>query len=129
MPPLLPLRVTIRRTAGLYLAAFFLGVAAAPHRHLNGLEDLLFDQRSDSGVLVLADGTETVGGPAFDAARSHRDVPCLACFSGDFVAAPGPAVGFVAILTPLPNSGAPPEAAGPDPHLGETSSRAPPRIS
>jgi len=122
-------RAVIRRAAGIYLAAFFLAVAAAPHHHLNGVEDLLLDQRSDSGILVLADGTPSGPGPAFDPARFHRDVPCLACFSGDFVAAPAPAVAFVAILSPLPNRGTLPAAAVFDPHFTETSSRAPPSIS
>jgi len=123
------LRLAIRRSVGLYLAAFFLAVAAAPHHHLNGVEDLLLDQRSDSGILVLAGGTPGGPGPAFDAARFHRDEPCLACFSGDFVAAPAPAVVFVAVLSPLPNRGTLPAAAVPESHLPETSSRAPPRIS
>jgi len=123
------LRVAIRRSVGAYLAAFFLAVAAAPRHHLNGVEDLLLDQRSDSGILVLADGTPGSPGPAFDPARFHRDVPCLACFSGDFVAAPAPAVAFVAVLSPLPNRGTLPAVAVPEPDFTETSSRAPPRIS
>jgi hypothetical protein len=65
----------------------------------------------------------------FDPARFHRDVPCLACFSGDFVAAPAPTVAFVAVLSPLSNRGTLPAAAVPEPHFTETSSRAPPRVS
>ena len=118
-----------RRIAGIYLSLFFLAVAAAPHHHLNGLEDLLLDQRSDSGILVLGDGAPSGPGPAFDPARFHRDVPCLACFSGDFVAAPAPAVAFVAVFSPLPNPAPLPAAAVPEPAFPETSSRAPPRIS
>jgi hypothetical protein len=123
------LRVAIRQSFGVYLAAFFLAVAAAPHHHLNGVEDLLLDQRSDSGILVLADRTPGGPRPALDPARFHRDLPCIACFSGDFVAAPAPAVAFVAVLSPLLNRGPRPAAAACEPHFTETSSRAPPRIS
>lgn len=114
---------------GIYLAAFFLAVAAAPHHHLNGVEDLLLDQRSDSGILVVADRTAFGAGPAFDSTRFHRDVPCLACFSGDFVAAPAPAIALVARLSPLPMQ--PPRLAPgiPEVLFTETPSRAPPGIS
>ena len=81
------LRVAVRRSVGISLAAFFFAVAAAPHHHLNGVEDLLLDECSDSGILVLAEGTPGGRAPVFDPARLHRDLPCLACFSGDFVAA------------------------------------------
>jgi hypothetical protein len=121
--------IAVRRSVGIYLAAFFLAVAAAPHHHLNSVEDLLLDQCSDSGILVLADGTPGGRAPMFDPARFHRGVPCLACFSGDFVAAPAPTVAFVAVLSPLSNRGTLPAAAVPEPHFTETSSRAPPRVS
>jgi hypothetical protein len=122
------LPVATRRAAGIYLAVFFLAVVAVPHHHVNGVEDLLLDQRSDSGILALADETPGGPGPAFDPVRFHRDVPCLACFSGDFVAAPAPAVAFVAVLSPLPNRRSLPAEAVPELHFSETSSRAPPPI-
>jgi len=123
------LREAARRAAGIYLAAFFLAVAGAPHHHCNDAEDLLLDQRSDSGTLVRAEGTPVGPGPAVTPMRLDRDVPCLACFSGDFVAAPATYMAFVATLTPLPALSAP--AAGGFHQLlaAETSSRAPPGIS
>lgn len=119
-----------RQAAGSYLALFFLAAAAAPHHHINDLEDLLFDQRSDSGVIV-----QTVGIPAqpgtlcWDRFRLVEDVPCLACFLGDFVCAPVHAHVFVAVLTPLSRIEQAPGPAIPDLLPARSSSRAPPRPS
>src|SRR5262249_4866708 len=79
------LRSGYRRASAAYLALFFLAVAAAPHHHLNGLEDLLLDQRSDSGILIQTIGAQgTSEAPAINPYRVVHDVPCLACFTGDF---------------------------------------------
>jgi hypothetical protein len=119
-----------RRAAGLYLCLFFLAVAAAPHQHLNGLEDLLLDQRSDSGVLVQASGPPgTADAPALDASTVVRDIPCLACFTRDFVAAPQASFLLAASLTRLPLVPAPPLSATPELAPADTPSRAPPGIS
>ncbi|HTD52747.1 MAG TPA: hypothetical protein VK780_06965 [Thermoanaerobaculia bacterium] len=119
-----------RRAAASYLLLFFLAVAAAPHHHLNDLEDLLLDQRSDSGILVQtidsADGNTT---PEFHPARVVHDVSCLACFTRDFVCATTDSFLLVAILTPLPLVPTLPATATPALVPADASSRAPPRIS
>jgi hypothetical protein len=123
-------RATWRRAAAVYLTLFFLAVAAAPHHHLNGLEDLLLDQRSDSGLVVETDafsGSSEI--PAIGTFSLVPDSPCLACFSSDFVAAPGPVIQFTGRLERL---SAPPVAypqSDPDPAPRDTASRAPPSLS
>jgi hypothetical protein len=122
--------IRCRRAAGLYLCLFFLAVAAAPHHHLNGLEDLLLDERSDSGVLVQTGGPPgTASAPALNSSTVVRDVPCLACFTRDFVAAPQASFLLVALLTRLPLIPAPPLSATPELAPADTPSRAPPSIS
>ena len=119
----------VRGFVGAYLAAFFLVVAAAPHHHVNDAEDLLLDQRSDSGILVRVEAVSLDSRSGLIPGRLDRDVPCLACFSGDFVAAPAPAIAFLATLTPL---AAPSDSISlPTPRLLvlDTSSRAPPAVS
>jgi hypothetical protein len=120
----------VRRAGAIYFALFFLAVAAAPHHHLNGIEDLLLDQRSDSGLIAQVSGSVgTRQEPALNAIRFARDFPCLACFNGDFVAAPTPVVAFNATLTPLSAPVVPPNPAAPALLPAEAASRAPPRIS
>ncbi len=119
-----------RRATGLYLVLFFLAVAAAPHHHLNDLEDLLLDQRSDSGILVQTlDTAARDAAPAFHPARVVRDVSCLACFTRDFVCATTDSFLLVAILTPLPLVPALPATATPALVPADASSRAPPFFS
>jgi hypothetical protein len=119
-----------RRAGATYFALFFLAVAAAPHRHLNGLEDLLLDQRSDSGLITQAFGPPgTRQEPAVNPFRTIQDFPCLACFGGDFVAAPTPVILFTATLTPLSAPTVPPDSAAPALLPAEATSRAPPRAS
>jgi hypothetical protein len=120
----------VRRAGAIYFAFFFLAVAAAPHHHLNGLEDLLLDQRSDSGLVTQVLGPPgTRQQPAVNPFQTVRDFPCLACFGGDFVAAPAPVIAFAATLTPLSISPVPPCLAEPAPLPAEATSRAPPRAS
>ncbi len=118
-----------RRGASAYLALFFMAVAAAPHHHLNSLEDLLLDQRSDSGTIVVAEGTPAVGVSALHAAHVVSDVPCPACFLGDFVCGPAASFLFVAKLAPLTLPSDRPEPATPALIPAETSSRSPPIVS
>jgi hypothetical protein len=119
-----------RRAAGVYLVLFFLAVTAAPHHHLNGLEDLLLDQRSDSGILVQTVGPVETGGPAgMNPYRLVQDVPCLACFTRDFVCAPAAAFFLFASFSPLPLAPPPPDSATPELIPADPLSRAPPRIS
>jgi len=119
-----------RRAAGFYLCLFFLAVAAAPHHHLNDLEDLLLDQNSDSGILVQTTGPAgTAAVPALNSSRVVRDIACLACFTRDFVAAPTASFLLIAVFAPLPLIPVLPLAATPALVPAETSSRAPPNIS
>ncbi len=119
-----------RQVVGGHLALFLLTVAAAPHDHINGLEDLVLDQRSDSGIVVQTPGSVRSGiAPAWKSSRLLRDVPCLACFTGDFVAAPVASMVFVTRLTPLRPRAAAPDVTTPERIGIETSSRAPPALS
>jgi hypothetical protein len=119
-----------RRAAGLYCVLFFLAVTAAPHHHLNDLEDLLLDQRSDSGLVVLQCGTaERTVGEALQSCSITRDVACLACFTRDFVSVPTSAFTLVAVFARLPLRPEPPAIATPQLLPAETSSRAPPLSS
>ena len=119
-----------RRGASAYLALFFLVVAAAPHHHLNSLEDLLLDQRSDSGLLLRPVGPGSPSGfPSLNPVEIVRDVPCLACFTGDFVCGATMSFLFVPRLTPLALSPALLEAAIPELVPAEPSSRSPPSLS
>src|SRR5215831_263942 len=119
-----------RRASAAYLALFFLAVAAAPHHHLNGLEDLLLDQRSDSGILIQTIGAQgTSEAPAINPYRVVHDVPCLACFTGDFVCGAPASFLLVAAFAPLLLLPAPPVAAMPAVPAADPSSRAPPLFS
>lgn len=120
-------RARWRVGVGTYLLFFLVAVAASPHHHVNGFEDLVFDQPSDSGVVVESDGQPgTPAAPAIAAFRIVDDVPCLACFSSDFAAAPTPRVALARTLEPLSQSPEPASRAEPEPLPRETSSRAPP---
>ena len=115
------------RATAAYLVLFFLSVAAAPHHHINGLEDLLLDQPSDSGRVVENGGPiGTRDAPAYDSFWIVDDDPCLACFSNDFVAAPVASTVFVARLEPRAIRPEPASKKSPDPVPQESASRAPP---
>ena len=123
-------RLRCRRYASMYLALFFLAVAAAPHRHLNDLQDLLLDQRSDSGIVVQPIGPAGASEAlTFRAIRFVPDAPCLACFTRDFVCAPTAVFLVVANLGPLPLLPSLPDVATPALVLADAASRAPPRDS
>jgi len=124
------IRAVWRRAASLYFAFFFVAVAAAPHYHLNGLEDLLLDERSDSGNLTLAAGPEAVpGSTALNPFVSVKDVPCLACFTQDFFCAPTASIVFVPQLERLDIGHAPAAISTPRLVPRDSSSRAPPSFS
>lgn len=119
-----------RRAVSAYLGLFFVAVAAAPHHHLNGLEDLLLDQRSDSGVLTE---TPASAGTAAEAALYSfyfvKDIPCLACFTHDFFCSAASSTAFVARLERLELGLQTADVSTPALLPVETSSRAPPRLS
>lgn len=124
------IRPWIRRCGAAYLALFFVAVAAASHHHINGLEDFLLDQPSDSGVVVESGSrVGTSGAPAWNTFRIVEDDACPACFNGDFVAAPSPPVSVFFGLTVSRSCS--PEASLLGPALLPTdgSSRAPPTLS
>jgi hypothetical protein len=119
-----------RRGAGIYLAVFFLTVTAAPHHHLNDLEDLILDQRSDSGTIIQAIGPATAPGAlTFRPVQLIPDVPCPACFTRDFSCAPTAPFVLVADLGLLPPLPSPPDLARPALTLADAVSRAPPTRS
>jgi hypothetical protein len=111
-----------------YLALFLLAVAAAPHRHLNDLEDLSLDQRSDSGIILQGTGRASLAeGPALRPIRLLRDFACPACFTSDFLCAPTASFLFGAGLGVRPSCLCLADAAMPALPLVEAASRAPPR--
>jgi hypothetical protein len=118
-----------RRAAGVYLGLFFLAVAAAPHDHINGFEDLLLDQPSDSG-LVFETPEPSLGGAnrTWSPFELLQDVPCLACFTRDFAASPVASIPFRPIFFPLRPCSAIAAAATPWRLPVETPSRAPPGL-
>ncbi|MDQ2870514.1 MAG: hypothetical protein M3S32_07225 [Acidobacteriota bacterium] len=119
-----------RRATGIYLSLFFLAVTGARHQHVNGLEDLLLDQRSDSGqVLKFNDADFNMAGPVWSADRVVDDDPCLACFNNDFVSATSPIVVFTPHLERFDQSSRDPAERAPRALLRETPSRAPPALS
>jgi len=116
-----------RRATAIYCAIFFVAAAAAPHHHINGFEDLLLDQPSDSGWVVEHDGPiGTRNAPAFDSFWLVDDDPCLACFSNDFVSVPAPALAFAVRLERVVIRPEPASKASPDPLPHPSPSRAPP---
>jgi hypothetical protein len=116
-----------RRAAAIYLALFFCAVALSQHHHVNGLEDLLLDQRSDSG-LIEQPVAPPQNGAAFRSVRYVQDVPCPACFTSDFVATATALI--VVVPRPMPLSLRPDAvpASRPDPLPTESASRAPPSV-
>jgi hypothetical protein len=115
--------------ASAYLAFFFLAVSAAPHRHLNDLEDLLLDQRSDSGIILQGAGPASLTEePAFQPIRLLHDVSCPACFASDFLCAPTALSLFLAGLSARPSFPCLPDAAMPAFMFVEAASRAPPDL-
>jgi hypothetical protein len=115
-----------RRATGIYLAAFFLAVAAAPHDHVNGLADLLLDQPSDSGEIAESHALPIASGPGWYSEILVADDPCLACFNSDFVSTAAPILAFTPHLEMLPARSAFRAERTPWVLLRDTPSRAPP---
>jgi len=115
-----------RTIAAIYLALFFGAVTVAPHTHVNGLEDLLLDQPSDNGLIEQPGARPADGGTSIGSVHYVQDVPCLACFTRDFVGSPAPAFAFVPVLAPLHVNPAPAPLSRPELVPADTSSRAPP---
>ncbi len=117
-----------RRLTGIDLVLFFLAFAAAPHHHINDLEDLLLDQRSDSGILVQTGGVPgSAGAPALNSCRLLRDISCLACFTRDFVSVASTPFQFLLVFAGRPLLPALRGSSALQPFAVEAPSRAPPR--
>ena len=115
-----------RRIPAAYAVAFFLAAAAAPHRHLNGMEDLLSDGPSDSGLVLAGPIAPVDAGPVVEPMRLLDDDPCPACFQHDFVASAAAVFTLSSPSTRLaPVDPASPPAV-PEPASGRPASRSPP---
>ncbi|HEY6050524.1 MAG TPA: hypothetical protein VIZ58_04690 [Thermoanaerobaculia bacterium] len=110
----------------MFLALFFLAVAAAPHDHVNGLADLLLDQPSDSGEIAESDAPAADTGYGWYSEWLVNDDPCLACFNSDFVSTPAPILAFTPHLDRLPARSALRVERAPWVLLRDAPSRAPP---
>jgi hypothetical protein len=120
------IRARWRLGVGIYLVSFLAAAVVSPHHHLNGFEDLVLDQPSDSGTVVETDAPVSGSVPILGGFRIVDDVPCLACFAHDFAAAPAPHFAFTRTLQPLSKPPDPAPRPLPEPVSGEPSSRAPP---
>lgn len=119
-----------RHTAAVDLALFLFAVVAAPHHHLNGIEDILLDQPSASGYVTQVPGPAAAPGTwELNSIRVVADEWCLACFTSDFVAAPPASFPFVMRPIPLPLRRAATATAMSKLVPADPSSRAPPRVS
>jgi hypothetical protein len=118
-------RAGLLRLPGAYLLGFLLAAAASPHRHADGVADLVSGGPSDSGSwveLARRDAETAAGVP-----RAVDDDPCIACFANDYVFAP--AVAAAILYAPVGECGTfasdhPGSRFAP---LRETASRSPPR--
>lgn len=118
-----------RRVVGVWLTLFFLAVAGAPHQHVNGLEDLLLDEPSDSGTLFEIDNSSDVDErTSLTAVDVIQDHPCLACFNRDFVSAPVSTIAFRFLLAPAVASRSLPARSAGRTRPRSVSSRGPPAL-
>ena len=115
-----------RRIPAAYAVAFFLAAAAAPHRHLNGMEDLLSDGPSDSGLVLAGPIAPTDAGPAVEPLCLLDDDPCPACFQHDFVASAAAVFALSSPSTCLAPIDVASHPAVPEPAAGRPASRSPP---
>jgi hypothetical protein len=102
----------LRQAGAVYLLGFLALVAAAPHRHLNSLEDLLSGGPSDSGIILeRTSASDPSGGPHWCVARFTDDDPCLACFHNDWAIEPIGLLVFSPGFRPLCLARSPAESA------------------
>ena len=112
-----------------YAVIFVAATSAAPHHHLNGIEDLLSDGPSDSGLVFVGSAFQSAGSPVIEAVQILDDDACLACFPHDFVAA---ATCVFVLCSPSTSLARIEEARGaeaPQPAERPTASRSPPAAS
>ena|SRR5258706_7053422 len=115
-----------RRWSSLYLLGFLLAVAATPHRHLNSIEDLVSEGRSDSGFFLETAPPDAGGEARVQAARLVDDDPCLACFHHDYSASMSAVFVLDQAFTALRSVPAPPALGVPEPVFESPASRSPP---
>jgi len=118
-----------RRWSSVYLLGFLLAVAAAPHRHLNSLEDLVSEAPSDSGVFLETSPCDTGGETRIQPARLVDDDPCMACFHHDYSASMSPFFVLDQTFTALWNTPALPGLDVPEPASESPASRSPPDLA
>jgi hypothetical protein len=112
-----------------YVVIFLAATSAAPHRHLNGIEDLLSDGPSDSGLLLVGSVFQSAGAPVIEAVQIFDDDSCLACFPHDFVAAASWVFELSSPLTSLARIEAAPGSKAAQPGDRLQASRSPPAAS
>jgi hypothetical protein len=112
-----------------YAVIFLAATSAAPHHHLNGIEDLLTDGPSDSGLVVAGSVFHDAGGPVIEPLRMLDDDPCPACFPHDFVASASCVFVLCSPSVSLARIEAAPRPALPPPGDRPTASRSPPVAS
>lgn len=128
-PSLPGIRSAPRRATSLYVLGFLLAVAAAPHRHLNSLEDLVSSGPSDSGIFVKTLSADPAGETRIQGACVVDDDPCLACFHHDYAAAVAASFVLDGTFTPLRYVPAPAGLAVSDPASEFPVSRSPPDLT
>jgi len=120
----------LRPAGAVYLLSFLAAVAISPHRHVNGIEDLLSDGPSDSGTFFHSKAPlDPMAGPLLSSALFVDDDRCLACFHNDWATEAIAAVALSPNFKPVRaaahiNAAL---AAHPFPRSGQ--SRAPPALS
>ena|SRR5438477_115977 len=117
-----------RRWSSFYLLGFLFAVAAAPHRHLNSLEDLVSEGPSDSGSFLEAGPSDPGGETRIQAARLVDDDPCMACFHHDYSASASETFVFDLTFAALRKIPALPGLEMPEPVSGFSVSRSPPSL-
>jgi hypothetical protein len=109
-----------------YAVMILAATSGAPHHHLNGIEDLLTDGPSDSGLILAGSVFQDAGGPVIEPVRILDDDPCPACFPHDFVAAASCVFVLSNPSTPRARIEAAPRYAAPQPGDRFQASRSPP---
>ena len=119
----------LRRLGAFYALAFLFAVAAAPHRHLNSVEDLLSDGLSDSGFFIEGRGADASREARVSGFRLMDDDPCLACFHHDYAASASVLFVLGETFRPLQRIPPLPGRAIPEPVTESPASRSPPNLS
>ena len=109
-----------------YAVIFVAATSAVPHHHLNGIEDLLSDGPSDSGVVLVGSVFQGAAGSVIGPVRILDDDPCFACFPHDFIASMSCVFLLSSPSTYLARIEAAPDPEAPQPGDRLQTSRSPP---